>query len=148
LQDRTPDFVREGTVRIFDARIHLMFDILFAIAFALGPLLLGLGGSPAIISFLLAVVFIVLAGTGWRRLRGAPGSVPIAHGVVELVLVVLLAFLPRIDGYSPGSPARQFYWTMAAALMVVWLLTAYRATRAVRIDEAAGGVPPARASRG
>jgi hypothetical protein len=138
LQDRSPE---ESTVKIFDARIHLLFDILFAIAFALGPLLLGLGGSPAIISFLVALVFLVLAVTGWNRTRSTPGSVPMPHGVVELVLVVLLAFLPRIDGYSPGSPARQYYWTMAAALMVVWLLTAYRSTAAARADAPADPRP-------
>ncbi len=134
-------------MRILDARIHLMLDILFALAFALGPLLLGLGGSPAIISFLVAVAFLVLAATTWGRLRSAPGSVPIAHGLVELVLVVLLAFMPRLDGYGPGSPARQYYWTMAAALAVVWLLTDYRDARAARVD-AAGELPGARASRG
>ncbi len=133
-------------MRVFDARIHLLFDILFLLAFGLGPLLLGLGGSPAIISFLVAFVFLVLAATGWGRLRSSPRSVPVSHGLIELVLVVLLAFLPRIDGYGPGSPARQFYWTMAAALLVVWLLTAYRSAVAARVDTAE--LPPPRASRG
>jgi len=133
-------------VRVFDARIHLLFDILFLLAFALGPLLLGLGGSPAIISFLVAAVFLVLAVIGWGRFRSAPESVPVAHGLIELVLVLLLAFLPRLDGYGPGSPARQFYWTMAAALMVVWLLTAYRGVPG-RVD-ARTDLPGPRASRG
>lgn len=134
-------------MRIFDARIHLLFDILFAIAFVLGPLLLGLGGSPAFISFFVAAVFLVLAMTGRGRFRTAPESVPVAHGLVELVLAVLLAFLPRLDGYGPGSPARQYYWTMAAALMVVWLLTSYRGAPSARVD-AADDLPRARASRG
>ena len=133
-------------MRVFDARIHLLFDVLFVLAFALGPLVLGLGGSPAIISFFVAAVFLVLAVIGWGRLRSAPLSVPVGHGLIELVLVVLLAFLPRLDGYGPGSPARQFYWTMAAALMVVWLLTAYRGVPA-RVD-APADLPGPRASRG
>jgi hypothetical protein len=134
-------------VKVFDARIHLLFDILFALAFVLGPILLGLGGSPAIISFVLAAVFLVLAATGWRRFRSERGFVPMAHGVAELVLVVLLAFLPRLDGYGPGSPARQFYWTMAAALMVVWLLTLYRSAPSMHADSAADLARP-RVSRG
>lgn len=134
-------------MKIFDSRTHLLLDILFAIAFALGPLLLGLGGSPALISFVVSVVFLVFALTGWRRARPAPASVPVAHGLVELILVVLLAFLPRIDGYGPGSPARQYYWTMAAALLVVWLLTAYGGLPAVR-EDAAGDLPRSGASRG
>ena len=131
-------------MKVFDARIHLVFDVLFVLAFALGPLLLGLGGSPAIISFFLAAVFLVLVAIGWGRYRSAPESVPVGHGLIELALVVLLAFLPRIDGYGPGSPARQFYWTMAAALMVVWLLTAYRGVAAARVDAPAGGPPASR----
>ena len=112
-------------MRILDARIHFFADVLFVLAFALGPLALGLGGSPAIISFLMAIAFLVLAVTGWTRARGGRDVVPIPHGLVELVLALLLAFMPRLDGYSPGSPARHFYWTMTAALVVVWLLTAY-----------------------
>ena len=133
-------------MRVFDARIHLLLDILFALAFALGPLLVGLGGSPALISFLVAFVFLVLAATGWGRSRPS-GSVPVAHGVVELLLAVLLAFLPRLDGYGPASPARQYYWTMAAALIVVWLLTSYRGVAAARAD-APADLHRARASRG
>ena len=147
LQGTGAHLVKERTVRVFDARIHLFFDIFFALAFALGPLLLGLGGSPAIISFLVAVAFLVLAATGWRRFRSGPEFVPMAHGLVELVLVVLLAFLPRLDGYGPGSPARQYYWTMAAALMVVWLLTRYRSAPSAHADSAADLSRP-RVSRG
>ena len=134
-------------MRIFDARIHFFFDVLFAIAFVAGPLMLGLGGSPAIISFLVAAVFLVLAVTGRGRLRSSREAVPMVHGLVELVLVLLLAFMPWIDGYSPGSPARQFYWTMAAALMFVWLLTAYRSTVQARRESSAELSEP-RASRG
>jgi hypothetical protein len=135
-------------VKILDARIHLLFDVLFVLAFALGPLLLGLGGSPAIISFFAAAVFLVLAAIGWGRYRSAPGYVPVGHGLIELALVVLFAFLPRIDGYGPGSPARQFYWMMAAALMVVWLLTAYRGVAAARVDAPPADLRGQRASRG
>jgi len=134
-------------MRIFDARIHLFFDVLFAIAFVAGPLALGLGGSPAIISLLLAAAFVVLAVTGWDHLRASREVVPIVHGLVELLFVLLLAFMPRLDGYSPGSPARHFYWTMAAALMVVWLLTAYRSRVPVRREPSADLSRP-RTSRG
>jgi hypothetical protein len=54
----------------------------------------------------------------------------LAHGLVELAVAVFLAVLPRIGGYSPGSPARRFYATMAVAIAVVWLLTDYRAAEA------------------
>lgn len=129
-------------MRMLGARIHVLLDVLFAVAFVLGPLLAGLGGSAAIISFLMAVAFVALALATARRARRGPDSVPIAHGLVELVLGILLALMPRIDGYSPGSPARSFYWTMAAAVAVVWLLTAYGGEAAARREAAPGYARP------
>ena len=129
-------------MRILGARIHVFFDVLFAVVFVLGPLLVGLGGSPLIISFLMAVAFVVLALTTARRARRGADSVPIAHGLVELVLGILLAFMPRLDGYSPGSPARHFYWAMAAALGVVWILTAYGGAAEARRETAPGYTRP------
>ena len=129
-------------MRILGARIHVLFDVLFAVAFVLGPLLVGLGGSPLVISLIMAVAFAVLALTAARRARRGAGSVPIVHGLVELVLGILLALMPRIDGYSPGSPARHFYWSMAAALAVVWLLTAYGGAAEARRETAPGYTRP------
>ena len=48
------------------------------------------------------------------------------YGLVELVVAVFLAVLPRIGGCSPGSPARRFYWTMAIVIAIVWLRSDYR----------------------
>ncbi len=45
---------------------------------------------------------------------------------MELGIAIFVALLPKLDGYSPGSPARRFYWAMAVALGIVWLLTDYR----------------------
>ena len=117
-------------MRILDARIHFILDVAFALAFALGPLVFGLGGSPAVVSFVIALVFVVLAATVWWSRTRKTGTVSILHGLTELAVAVLLAVLPRIDGYSPGSPARTFVWTMAIAVGLAWLLTAYGDTRA------------------
>ena len=118
-------------MRILDARIHFILDVAFALAFALGPLVFGLGGSPAAVSFVIALVFVFLAASvWWRRRRREVATIAIPHGLVELAIAVLLAVLPRIDGYSPGSPARTFVWTMAIAVGLAWLLTAYGDTRA------------------
>lgn len=116
-------------MRIFNARVHSLFDVAFALAFAFGPLVFGLGGSPAVVSFVLAIVFVVLAASLWWGRRREAGTVAVPHGLVELAIAVLLAVLPRIDGYSPGSPARTFVWSMAIAVAIVWLLTAYGETR-------------------
>jgi hypothetical protein len=117
-------------MRILDARIHFILDVAFALVFALGPLVFGLGGSPAVISFVIALVFVVLAASVWWSRRRKTGTVSILHGLAELAIAVLLAVLPRIGGYSPGSPARTFVWTMAIAVGLAWLLTAYGEARA------------------
>jgi hypothetical protein len=129
-------------MRILDARIHFILDVAFALAFALGPLVFGLGGSPAAVSFVIALVFVVLAATVWWSRTRKTGTVSILHGLTELAVAVLLAVLPRIDGYSPGSPARTFVWTMAIAVGLGWLLTAYGDTRATLPTAAEEPAPP------
>ena len=113
-------------MRILSARVHGMIDLAIFVAFLLGPLLVGLGGRPAAISYLLAIVYLVLLLT--TRFRLGPGkTIPfVAHGIVELVIGLFLLILPSFDGYAPGSPAQRFYLAMGAAVLVVWALTAYR----------------------
>ena len=124
-------------MRILDARIHFVLDVAFALAFVLGPLVFGLGGSPAVVCFLIALAFVFLAATVWWRGRHETAGISILHGLVELGIAVLLAVLPRIDGYAPGSPARRFVWTMAIAVGVVWLLTAYGDARRTALSREA-----------
>jgi hypothetical protein len=112
-------------MRILDARFHMLADVVFVLAFLFGPLVFGLGGGPAIISILIAIAFLVLAATAWVQVRTESPAVSVGHGLVELGIALLLAFLPLLDGYSPGSPARRFVWIMAVVVGVVWLLTAY-----------------------
>lgn len=130
-------------MRILNARVHVVLDVAFALAFVLGPLVFGLGGSPAVVSFVIALVFVVLAASVWWRRRRETGTVPVPHGLIELAIAVLLAVLPRIDGYSPGSPARTFVWSMAIAVGIVWLLTAYGEAR-IAVGRTSGEpAPPA-----
>ena len=113
-------------MRLIGPRIHGYFDVALIIVFALAPFVVGLGGPPALISWVLAVLFLILVLVT-RYPLGAAKQIPfVAHGLVELVVAVFLAVLPRIGGYAPGSPARRFYWTMAILIAVVWLLTDYR----------------------
>jgi hypothetical protein len=113
-------------MRLLGPRIHGYVDVAAILIFALAPFLVGLGGPPALISWGLALVFLILA-LFTRYPMGVSKQIPfLAHGVVELVVAVFLAVLPRIGGYAPGSPARRFYWTMAIVLALVWLLTDYR----------------------
>lgn len=114
-------------MRILDARIHGFLDIVTVLVFLLGPLVFGLGGSPAAISYTLAVVHLVmtlLTRFPMGRWKVIPFPV---HGIVELVVGLALLILPSYAGYAPGSPARRFYLGMGAGILVVWALTGYGA---------------------
>ncbi|MDQ2869378.1 MAG: hypothetical protein M3S32_01455 [Acidobacteriota bacterium] len=112
-------------MRILDARIHGLLDLAAVAAFLLGPLLFGLGGNPAAISYTLAVVHLVMTLLT-RFPMGRWKRIPfVVHGIVELVVGIFLLILPSIAGYAPGSPARRFYMIMGAFILVVWALTAY-----------------------
>jgi hypothetical protein len=113
-------------MRFISARIHGMIDFVLVALFLLGPLLMGLGGSPAAISYTLGIVHLLMtlmtrfpAGR-WKTISF------FVHGIVELIVGVALLILPSFAGYSPGSPARRFYLAMGAAILVIWALTAYR----------------------
>ena len=114
-------------MRILNPRIHGVLDFATVAAFALGPALFGLGGSPAAISYGLALVHLLMTLLT-RFPMGYWKQVPfVVHGIVELVVGIFLLILPTIAGYSPGSPARRFYMIMGAFIVVVWALTAYGA---------------------
>jgi hypothetical protein len=116
-------------MRILDARVHGVLDLIIVVVFLLGPLLFGLGGSPAAIAYTLAIVHLVMTlltrfPMGLRRVIPFP-----VHGIVELIVGVALLILPSFAGYAPGSPARKFYLGMGAVILIVWALTAYGAER-------------------
>jgi hypothetical protein len=113
-------------MRILSARIHGVIDLVVVAVFLLAPMLVGLGGRPAAISYTLAVVLLVMV-LMTRYPMGLWKTIPFfAHGIVELIVGVFLLILPSFDGYAPGSPARRFYLAMGAVILVVWALTAYR----------------------
>lgn len=113
-------------MRLLGPRIHGYVDVAMILIFALAPFVVGLGGPPALISWGLALVFLILT-IATRYPMGMAKQIPfLAHGLVELVIAIFVAVLPRMGGYAPGSPARRFYWTMAIIIAVVWLITDYR----------------------
>jgi hypothetical protein len=113
-------------MRVLNARIHGLLDLVTVAVFLLAPMLVGLGGRPAAISYTLAVVHLLMV-LATRYPMGLWKTIPFfAHGIVELIVGVFLMILPSFDGYGPGSPARRFYLAMGAAILIIWALTAYR----------------------
>jgi len=116
-------------MRFIDARVHGLLDLAFVVIFLLAPLVYGLGGSPAAISWILAVIHLALTLLT-RFPMGIRKVIPfVAHGIIELVVGVFLVTLPTIAGYGPGSPARRFYTVIGAVILVIWVLTDYRTSK-------------------
>jgi hypothetical protein len=117
-------------MRILSPRVHGVLDLITVALLVLGPLVVGLGGSPAAIAFTLAAVHLVLTLLTDFPM-GARKKIPFfVHGIIELIVGIGLLILPSFAGYGPGSPARRFYLAMGAIILVVWALTAYRASTA------------------
>jgi hypothetical protein len=113
-------------MRILSARVHGVIDLVLVAVLLLGPVLVGLGGSPAAIAWTLAAVHLLM--TLFTRFpMGVWKRIPFfVHGIVELVVGIALLLLPAFAGYGPGSPAKRFYIAVGAVVLVVWALTAYR----------------------
>jgi hypothetical protein len=110
-------------MKIISSEVHAALDYLTVAIFALAPTLIGLPGTSAIISYVLAVVHLAMT-----LVTDMPLSlvkiVPIRlHALVELmvglVLVIggLLLELP--------TPARTFFVAMGVIIFSVWLLSSY-----------------------
>ena len=112
-------------MRILDARIHGVLDLVTVAVLLLGPLVFGLGGSPAAIAYSLAALHLLMTLLT-RFPMGIWKTIPFfVHGIVELVVGIFLLILPTIQGYAPGSPARRFYMIVGAMILIVWALTRY-----------------------
>jgi hypothetical protein len=112
-------------MRILDARIHGVLDLVFVGFFLVGPLLFSLGGAPAAIAYSLAVIHLMMTLLT-RFPLGIWKTIPfVVHGIVELVVGIFLLILPTLAGYARGSPARGFYMITGAVILVVWALTRY-----------------------
>lgn len=115
-------------MRILSPKVHMVLDFVTVVVFLVAPLAVGLGGLPAAICYVLAIVHLLM--TLLTRFPGG-GAKPVSlllHGMVELAVAIVLVALPYIAGFGPGSPAKRFFVTMAALIFVIWLLTDYRGT--------------------
>jgi hypothetical protein len=113
-------------MRVLSARIHGYLDFVLIAILVIGPFAVGLGGTPALIAWLLAAAHLIVT-LATRFPMGVWRVIPfVVHGLIELAVAAFFAALPFTAGYSPGSPARRFYVTMAALVFLIWVLTDYR----------------------
>jgi len=93
------------------------------VGFLAMPILLGLSGTPAFLSYALAAIHLLVTlstkfpDTGHRLLSLR------AHGVIELVVGIALIALPWLAGWT--DVARTYYVTVGVILLVIWTLSNY-----------------------
>ncbi len=113
-------------MKILNPTVHGLLDYLVVAAFALAPTIFGLEGAPATISYILAVVHLLLT----VLTAFPPGLIKIVpvifHGWIEFIVAVCLIGLPFITGFT--GTARNFYVATGIIILVVWLITDYKAT--------------------
>lgn len=115
-------------MRMIPPGMHRVLDFVTVIAFAAAPSALGLTGAPALVSYALAIIHLVLT----LLTRFSPGgSQPLAlkiHGVVEMLVGPVLLVAPFALGWV--GVAKTFYLAAGTVIVAVWALSAYGGERA------------------
>ncbi|CAN5312469.1 hypothetical protein BH20ACI1_BH20ACI1_05240 [soil metagenome] len=118
-------------MKILSPKIHGYLDFLTVIIFALAPTVFGFDGLPATISYILAVVHLLLTLTTAFPL-GIVKIVPLlVHGGIELIVAVALVILPFILDFTEG--ARNFFVGIGIVIFIVWLISDCRKTSTAEI---------------
>ncbi|MGH7655686.1 MAG: hypothetical protein ACREN6_13590 [Gemmatimonadaceae bacterium] len=114
-------------MRLILPGFHRLLDFVTIIAFALAPSVLSLSGFAATLAYLLACVHLAL--TVLSQFPGARARlVPLPlHGAVECLVGLVLLGLPWALGWT--GAARAFYTAAGAVILIVWLLSDYRASK-------------------
>jgi hypothetical protein len=111
-------------MKFLTPRIHGYLDYVTVVIFLIAPLVLGLEGLSAVISYALAVIHLLMTiltdfPFGFAKMIHFK-----KHGWVETVVGPLVLLLPFIVGLY--ETARIFYITMGIIIIVVSLLTDYK----------------------
>lgn len=97
--------------------------MLAIICFLAAPVLLGLTGRAAMLSYALAVIHtIVTLSTKFPDIGHRPLSLR-NHGWIELVVGIVLILLPWVVGWV--GTARTYYVTAGVLLLIVWATSNY-----------------------
>lgn len=119
-------------MKLLDPRVHGYLDYVAVALFLLAPTLFGFGGIAAAICYVLAVVQLSMS-----LLTAYPISVakiiPFpAHGGVELATSIFLVIAPWLFDFSHVDAARNFFLVAGIGLLLVYLVTDYKAANAYR----------------
>lgn len=110
-------------MKILNATIHGILDYVLVVAFALAPTVFGLDPTTSVVSYVLAVVHLLITlSTAFPM--GIFKFISVRfHGLIELFVAICLIILPLGAGYT--GIARNFYLAAGVIIFVVWMLTKY-----------------------
>ncbi len=105
------------------ASVHRSLDMLAVICFLGAPILLGLTGTAALVSYALAAIHVLVTlSTKFPDTGHKPLSLR-NHGVIELVVGVALIALPWLAGWD--GVARTYYVTAGVIILIVCATSNY-----------------------
>lgn len=117
--------------KVLDPKTHGVLDYALAVMFLLAPSLFGFTETAATLSYVIGVAYI---GTSLltRYPLGAIKVIPFpTHGVLESVMAAAWIVMPWLFGFSADAAARNFFVIAGVGLLVVALLTDYRARQSL-----------------
>lgn len=111
-------------MKVLSPRLHGYLDYLTVVIFLIAPFLLDLEGLPAIISNIIAIIYLLMTLLTDFSL-GLVKLIPIkTHAWVETVVGPIVLLLPFILGFY--ETARIYYIAMGAIIIIVSLITDYK----------------------
>ncbi len=118
-------------MKLISPKVHGYLDYVVVLVFLAAPALLHLSMLPAVISYSLAGIHLLLTLLTDFPL-GVLKIVPLKwHGIIELVVGPVLVALPFILGFGSEPAAQYFYVVNGAVIFIVWSLTDYGNTKKV-----------------
>ena len=113
-------------MKFFNPRVHGYLDYVVVAWFVAAPSVFGFSGLPALISYALSVVHLLVTLFTAFPL-GMVKIIPLKiHGAIEFVVSFTLMALPWLLGFASIMPARIFYIASGVAIFIVWLITDYQ----------------------
>lgn len=110
-------------MKLIPASVHRSLDMVSVIGLIAAPILLGMSGPPAIVSYVLAAIhLIVTLSTKFPDTGHKPLSLR-NHGIIELVVGIVLIVLPWIAKWV--GVARTYYMVVGVILLIVWAFSNY-----------------------
>lgn len=110
-------------MNIIPPSVHRALDLVTVAVFALAPIFLHMSGPPAMVSYALALIHLLLTlATRFPDVGKRPVALKL-HGTIEIVVGIALLVLPWIAGWS--GTERTFYSIMGVIILIVWALSKY-----------------------